>query len=72
MISPHHGSSDTRAVKNGHPSSANLKRKNIDYTMHTPMPTHNVDYNSSRKEGVVSGGSNAVSPNSHYYHPKLT
>ena len=72
MISPHHGNNDARTIKNGHPGSPNLKRKNVDYTMHNPISTHNVDYNNGRKEGMGHGASTAMSPNSHYYHPKIT
>lgn len=73
MISPHHGNIDNRNQKSMHPLSPNVKRKNVDFTVHTPMPTHNGEY--GRKEGsgaaMGHGSNNAVSPNGHYYNQKL-
>lgn len=62
MLSPNHYNNPERNPKNINPSSPSLKRKNLDYTMHVPMPTANIDY--PRKDINAP-----LSPQGHYYKP---
>ena len=72
MISPNHFNPESRNNKNIHPSSPNLKRKNVDYTLQNPINTQMQDY--TRKDinnNVVNHSGNALSPSSHYYNQKI-
>jgi hypothetical protein len=63
MLSPNHYNNSDRTGRTVTPLSPQMKRKNIDYTVHTPIPTNSGDY--PRKE--FNNG--PLSPQ-HYYHQK--
>jgi hypothetical protein len=65
MISSNVFNTGERSPKGITPYSPQAKRKNLDFTVHTPMPTPTAEY--VRKE--VSNG--ALSPHGHLYTQKL-
>lgn len=65
MLNSHVFNTGERSPKGLAPYSPQAKRKNLDFTVHTPLPTPVTDY--PRKE--ASNG--AQSPHGHYYPQKL-
>lgn len=63
MINPNIYNASERSPKLGAPTSPQTKRKNIDFAVHSPLPTPNSTAEYSRKDS----NNVALSPNTHYY-----